>query len=90
MLFFAMLALRRFPFQFETLASKRSSPRIRRPCSEPYLEAFEEMVQLFGGEVPGQLSQQIVDVLHNGLQQSINQSTISVLRPVKWFRGFTC
>jgi hypothetical protein len=37
------------------------------------------MVQLFGGEVPGQLSQQIVDVLHDSLQQSINQSVISVL-----------
>ncbi len=73
----------RYSIQFETLASKRSSLRIKRPC-EIYLEAFKEMVQLFGGEVPGQLRQQIVDVLHNGLQQSINQSTICLL----WLKFF--
>ena len=32
-----------------------------------HLEAVEQMVQLLRGEVPGQLGQEVVDVLHYGL-----------------------
>jgi hypothetical protein len=83
-----MLALQ-VSIQLETLVSKRPNPGIGRPCSEPNLEAFEEMVQLFGGKVPGQLRQQIVDVLHNCLQKSMNQF-ISMLVDYKHITLTSC